>query len=68
MEDQGTLTEILFVRFFMKICERGRSVQSLFHSVLQVTKGAQPQHVKSSSVPIIPTYISLIAMLLEMNP
>jgi len=32
MEDQGTLTEILFVIFFMKICERGRSMRSLFHT------------------------------------
>jgi hypothetical protein len=38
MEDQGTLTDILFVRFFVKICERGRSVRSLFHTVLQVNE------------------------------
>lgn len=38
MEDQGTLIEILFVRFFLKICERGRSVRSLFHTVLQVNE------------------------------
>jgi len=38
MEDQGTLTEILYVRFFMEIFERGRSVQSLFHTVLQVNE------------------------------
>ena len=38
MEDQGTLTERSFVKFFMKIWERGRSVQSLCHTVLQVNE------------------------------